>query len=220
MKWTEEKLNEVLSLIKEGKKYNEIGLITNIPWNSIRVKMGKIGEGYLKYNPKQIKICLNCDKEIIKYGTKFCSQSCNAIYNNKLRTKDKSKKKCLNCDELIKTGSIKYCSYNCQQSFQRKKIFEKIEAGDTSLYFRNYKHYLIEKHGEKCMECEWSKTNPISGKIPIELEHIDGDSNNNKLENLKLLCPNCHSLTPTYKALNKGKGRHSRRERYKSGKSY
>lgn len=70
------------------------------------------------------------------------------------------------------------------------------------------------------MECGWCEVNPISGKVPIELEHIDGDSNNNSLENLKLLCPNHHSLTPTYKYLNKGKGRHSRRERYNKGKSY
>jgi len=70
------------------------------------------------------------------------------------------------------------------------------------------------------MECGWDKRNPLSNKIPIELEHIDGNSENNMLENLKLLCPNCHSLTPTYKALNTGNGRAFRRERYKIGKSF
>ena len=60
--------------------------------------------------------------------------------------------------------------------------------------------------GEKCMECGWSERNPHTGNIPIELEHIDGDFKNNKEENLKLLCPNCHSLTKTYKGANK-KGR-------------
>lgn len=70
------------------------------------------------------------------------------------------------------------------------------------------------------MECGWCERSKYSGKIPIELEHIDGNSENNDLKNLKLLCPNSHSLTPTYKALNKGKGRYNRMERYKQGKSY
>jgi 5-methylcytosine-specific restriction endonuclease McrA len=82
------------------------------------------------------------------------------------------------------------------------------------------KKYLIEKYGEKCMECGWDEKHPITGNVPIELEHIDGNSKNNELKNLKLLCPNCHSLTPTYKALNKGNGRHNRMKRYYEGKSF
>src|ERR1035437_7565664 len=39
--------------------------------------------------------------------------------------------------------------------------------------------------------------------IPIELDHIDGDKTNNSLSNLRLLCPNCHALTPTYKSKNR-----------------
>ena len=60
--------------------------------------------------------------------------------------------------------------------------------------------------------CGWCEINPTSGKIPLEIEHIDGNYKNNTEENLILLCPNCHSLTPTYRALNKG---HGRKERYK-----
>ena len=44
--------------------------------------------------------------------------------------------------------------------------------------------------------------NPTTNKIPLEIHHIDGDYENNKLENLQVLCPNCHSLTPNFKALN------------------
>jgi predicted HNH restriction endonuclease len=47
------------------------------------------------------------------------------------------------------------------------------------------------------------------------LEHIDGNAYNNSESNLSLLCPNCHSQTPTYKAKNKGNGRVERRERAK-----
>jgi hypothetical protein len=36
-------------------------------------------------------------------------------------------------------------------------------------------------------------------RIPLELDHIDGDRYNNNLTNLRVLCPNCHALTPTYR---------------------
>jgi uncharacterized membrane protein len=44
--------------------------------------------------------------------------------------------------------------------------------------------------------------------IPLEMEHIDGDSKNNVRDNLKLLCPNCHAQTPTWRRRKtSGKGR-------------
>lgn len=45
-----------------------------------------------------------------------------------------------------------------------------------------------------------------TGTLPLEVEHIDGDATNNSEENLTLLCPNCHSLTRTYRGANKGNG--------------
>lgn len=93
MKWTEKEIKETINLIKEGKTYKEIGEITGRNSNSIRVKMGKLGETYRKYNKKQIKICLNCGSEILNHGIDFCSQSCSATYNNKLRPKKEKVKK-------------------------------------------------------------------------------------------------------------------------------
>ena len=69
--------------------------------------------------------------------------------------------------------------------------------------------------GGDCTECSWN-----GKELVLELEHIDGNAMNNKEENLSLLCPNCHSQTPTYKGRNVGNGRHWRRERYAKGKSY
>ena len=49
----------------------------------------------------------------------------------------------------------------------------------------------------KCSECKLNKWN---GKIlSLELDHINGINNDHRLENLRWLCPNCHSLTPTWK---------------------
>ena len=67
--------------------------------------------------------------------------------------------------------------------------------------------YLLDKYEHKCARCGWSKINPFTHTLPLEIEHIDGDYTNNTEDNLILLCPNCHSLTATYKGANKGNGR-------------
>ncbi|KKN44419.1 hypothetical protein LCGC14_0693330 [marine sediment metagenome] len=53
----------------------------------------------------------------------------------------------------------------------------------------------------QCNECKrdlW-----LEQPIPLELEHVDGNHTNNNLENLRLLCPNCHAQTPTYRGRNR-----------------
>ena len=60
---------------------------------------------------------------------------------------------------------------------------------------------LIDIRGHRCEQCgltEW-----LDKPISLELHHIDGDSRNNNMENLQLLCPNCHSQTSNYKKRNK-----------------
>lgn len=64
---------------------------------------------------------------------------------------------------------------------------------------------------ERCEECGWVKRS-VDGRIPLELDHINGHSHDNRLENLRILCPNCHSLKPTHRGRNKHKG--SVAERY------
>ena len=135
-------------------------------------------------------------------------------------SKRKEISRCVNCDKEFKShhsSSGTYCSNKCQQDLVFKERIKEIEGG-IEFTSKIMKRYLIFKHGNKCqnINCGWD----WSKECPIELEHIDGNSDNNKLENLTLLCPNCHSLTPTYKAKNKGNGRHKRRERYKQGLSF
>lgn len=54
----------------------------------------------------------------------------------------------------------------------------------------------------KCEMCGWNKMS-TDGRIPVELDHINGDRKDNRLENLRVLCPNCHSLQPTHRGRNK-----------------
>jgi hypothetical protein len=69
------------------------------------------------------------------------------------------------------------------------------------------RRYLVEIYGERCQRCGWGERNQTTGKVPITVSHINGNWSDSRPENLELLCPNCHSLTPTYGALNKGSGR-------------
>lgn len=57
---------------------------------------------------------------------------------------------------------------------------------------------LKEKKCEQCSLSEWQGV-----PIPLELDHINGTKHDNRIENLRVLCPNCHALTPTYRGKNK-----------------
>ena len=175
-------------------------------------KLKKIEE--YNQNPK---LCGECNSIISfdkKKDNKFCSQSCSAKFHNRPR---KITNYCLYCSKELEVKKHRktYCSVSCQQALKRENSLTNNKISSKSI-----KTLLIKKHGPSCMECGWSKENPFTKTIPIELEHIDGNSDNNTLENVKLLCPSCHSLTATYKGANMGKGRHKRRERYAEGKSY
>lgn len=159
--------------------------------------------------------CLNCNGDTA--NPKFCNKSCAASYNNKL-TKPKQKENCLNCGQPVGRGR-KYCSNQCQAERTKTLINEQILRGEEVRH-QQVRRYLMDTYGAKCMLCGWAKENVVTKRVPIELDHIDGNSSNNDLNNVRLLCPNCHSIQPTYKALNKGNGRHSRLQRYKEGKSY
>jgi hypothetical protein len=120
---------------------------------------------------------------------------------------------CLNgCCNEVKKGATKYCSLRCEQSYHFRLRAAILESGEYLVLTRSMfiRKYLVRALGERCSRCGWAQRHPTTGRIPVEVEHLDGDWRNNHPSNLTLLCPNCHSLTDTYRALNRGRGRSHR----------
>jgi uncharacterized OB-fold protein len=74
---------------------------------------------------------------------------------------------------------------------------------------KRVRRYLMEENQGRCMDpdCGWDWSRPCK----VEVDHENGDPYDHKFGNVRVLCPNCHSMTKTYKGRNRGKGRAYRR---------
>ena len=224
MKWTKELDENLVNLIKDGKNYKEISELIGVTYNSIRSRCYDLKIKSSDY-PKirNSIICLECGKFVTGRNLKFCSKSCTAIYNNKIRYAgiEKEIKNCVNCGKIM-TGikQYKFCSKECQTEFEYDKYIIKWKNGEVDgnkckhrdNLSNHVRKYIFIKYENKCSRCGWNEINEHTGKIPLEVDHIDGNHLNSVEENLRLLCPSCHSLTEFYGARNKGRGREFRRK--------
>ena len=171
--------------------------------------------------------CLCCGKETS--NPKYCSRSCAAKESNhsaprRKRTAWKTSE-CKGCGKAFEyrnsQSSGHYCSNACQWKHSRRELVESWRNGELNACGKNGRLHrgirkcLLREANYRCSEFGWDKVNPVSGKSPLEIDHIDGNAENCRPENLRVLCPNCHSLTPTWKALNSGNGS---KKRLKYGK--
>jgi hypothetical protein len=178
------------------------------------------------------KFCAWCNQTITrskskfsrsKSGLHFCSRICkdkaqsiDGLPNIKPSFYGQAIKRTYHCCICnVKTTGSKYCTIhrknlqyeNYIAKWQQGEISGNTKSGGISNHIRRFLH---EKYRAQCSQCGWSKKHPITKKIPLQVNHINGDSTDSKEINLELICPNCHALTPTYGILNKGNGRKSR----------
>lgn len=151
----------------------------------------------------------------------YCSQSCSAKVSNKNRAKPKGS--CLYCTKQLINSAIKFCNTSCQRSLERKLAIQSWLSTGDAIVSSNPNHYvrvyIIQEQQYKCAICSGPNVwNNI--ELRFILDHIDGNSENNHRDNLRLVCPNCDSQLDTYKSKNKGNGRHARKTRYANGQSY
>lgn len=120
---------------------------------------------------------------------------------------------CVSCgiEKKVPHSSVGiYCSNKCQQRHQFNTRYRKWMEGNIETSSTWLRNALKERDGHQCAMCGLSQW--LGKAIVLELDHMDGNYNNNQKENLRMVCPNCHSVTPTYKNRNKGKGRPHRRK--------
>lgn len=148
-------------------------------------------------------------KSDIRAKNNFCSRSCSAKYNNIGVNRHSHKRTRCPCGS-IKRAQHKHCSKECRVEYELQDYIEKWKRGEISGTLSyggipsKVRKYLMLKYGGACQMCSWSEVHSVTGRVPLHIDHIDGKSQNNRPDNLRLLCPNCHALTETYGILNKG----------------
>lgn len=160
-------------------------------------------------NPKKCKFCGKDIPYELRHTNIFCNHEC---FSKSLSAKPKKERKCLVCG--VKCKKI-YCSHKCHIQHMRTDFIKRWKDGEidglsglaVSFHIKNY---FRDKQDNKCSKCNWGEKNKTTDTVPLQINHIDGNYKNCKEENLELICPNCHSLTHNYGALNRGNGRFER----------
>ncbi len=155
---------------------------------------------------KDAKKCKCCNKDLPyhKRKNKYCSRSCSISTNNKgVRRHGKSPiaHPCKCCDKI--TTNKTFCSKDCQFNFVQRQVWESIRAGtwiNNGATSKTLRKFLFADRGYKCEHCCQSKW--LGEPILLTVHHLDGDATNNRLDNLKILCWNCHALTKNFGSKN------------------
>ena len=165
--------------------------------------------------------CKKCGKETS--NPKFCSRSCSASASNKGRNRHTGEivgvRRCPICELVLSYEQKRYCSYECASEGRYEASVNDWLAGDSVGHTKAgvlrspVKRWLRELQNGKCALChrsEWTNDN-YNKPIPLEGDHVDGNWKNSRPENIRLICPTCHALTPTYRGKNRGSGRAHRK---------
>lgn len=144
-------------------------------------------------------------------GQRFCSRSCSGAYNGRKRVKHGRYtvgRTCTDCPTPISRNSTGGRCRPCAAALRGKALVAAWTEGswDGSAaqgLSKTIRTHLLEVANHQCSKCGWGEVHPVTGNVPLQVNHIDGDAYNNQSANLEVLCPNCHSLTHNFGSLNK-----------------
>jgi hypothetical protein len=133
--------------------------------------------------------CTKCGKPVYRRpvelsrsgGKAFCSQSCYGLFQRKERP-------CVVCEKpILASAHKKTCSRSCSNKNRAGIQYTGRPFKDKVVYQRGLKLRLLKERGRFCERCAYSKVEIL------QVHHKDRDRENNSLENLALICPNCHA---------------------------
>jgi hypothetical protein len=156
-------------------------------------------------------LCPQCGVGSGMRGAQTCSRTCSAAMRR--RNPDPCRR-CSSQERFGRRRSGPYCSWDCfnEDRYERTGSFATwlvqwtsgLVSGTTGDGRPDHRvrQALVLLRGQRCEECGWNTVNPISGRVPLHVDHSTGDRRRNRPHEVRLLCPNCHALTPNYQHLN------------------
>lgn len=153
-------------------------------------------------------ICEKCGNEFEqdyrkypKGRARFCSRECANSRNWSEKDKKKKSESAKNSDRVKNNNKKNIKKFlEAGEKYKQRKEKELLEADYNELKFNRLRKRIVIEQKNKCNNCGLDTWN---GKpITLELEHKDGNHQNNNRENLEALCPNCHSQTEYWRGRN------------------
>ena len=157
--------------------------------------------------------CKNCNKlfqapikEVKRGRGFFCCLSCACSFNAKKRAKEKNKPNvnCAYCGKKfyknnskkkISKSGLFFCCREHKDAAQRIGGIKEIQPPHYGAIEKNYRQIAFRKYGKSCADCGYNKHEQA-----LEVHHIDGNRENNRAKNLKVLCRNCHAIAHLVKS--------------------
>ena len=199
--WEDKEVTRLIELFDTGLTYKEIGKELNRSEHSISYKVRKLGLNRLNrytYTDEQfVEVCkdnISIRQVLLALGLKAAGGNYATFHANVKR---------LNIDVTHFKGIAANCGEH-HKGGRKARPLEVYLNNEYPIHSYKLKEKLIN---EKLLEykCVWCNIENMwnDKSIVLELDHIDGNNQNNNLSNLRILCPNCHSQTDTFRGRNK-----------------
>lgn len=154
--------------------------------------------------------CKKCGKDFepVKGLVNYCSLECRNSRSWSEEDKNKKSISAKSSEKVMIVNRNRPEDYwkkigEIRKENHRKQI---LESDYKDLSFESLRFRILYEQENKCNKCgldEW-----LGQDLVLELEHKDGNNKNNNRDNLEMICPNCHSLTETWRGRNKKERRH------------